>query len=61
MREFGMKPVLPAFSGFVPDSFIEKYPNVSVSKTGTWGGFNCTFSCVTQIGINFFQKCHNFF
>ena len=35
----GMLPVLPAFSGYVPDELIEKYPNVSYSISQAWNGF----------------------
>jgi len=28
MRSFGMKPVLPAFSGHIPSQFKTLYPNV---------------------------------
>lgn len=36
-RSLGMKPILPAFTGHVPPSFKEKYPNAQVKKL-QWGG-----------------------
>ncbi|HUC79355.1 MAG TPA: alpha-N-acetylglucosaminidase, partial [Flavisolibacter sp.] len=37
-RSFGMTPILPAFTGHVPPSFKEKFPDVAVKKT-SWVGF----------------------
>ena len=37
-RALGMKPVLPAFTGHVPPSFEEKFPDVRVRKT-SWVNF----------------------
>lgn len=37
MKALGMKPILPAFSGFVPKAFIDKY-KVPVNRL-VWGGF----------------------
>lgn len=37
MKELGIDPILPAFSGFVPQAFISKY-QVPVSQL-KWGGF----------------------
>jgi alpha-N-acetylglucosaminidase len=39
MRELGMDPVAPAFAGFVPPGFAEKYPNEPVIHVGSWAGF----------------------
>ena len=38
-RELGMKPVLPAFSGHVPDFLSEVYPDAKITKMGSWCGF----------------------
>ena len=38
-RSFGMKPVLPAFTGHVPPSFGQKFPNAKVKKTNWGAGF----------------------
>lgn len=37
MRSLGMKPICPAFAGFVPQSFKRIFPNARVSET-SWGG-----------------------
>lgn len=37
-RSLGMTPILPAFTGHVPPSFKEKFPNASLKKTD-WAGF----------------------
>lgn len=37
-RSFGMTPVLPAFTGHVPPSFKNKFPNAKLKKT-SWVGF----------------------
>lgn len=39
-REFGMKPVLPAFAGHVPKALIEKYPDSKITSLGEWGDFS---------------------
>ncbi|HWK04263.1 MAG TPA: alpha-N-acetylglucosaminidase [Puia sp.] len=38
-RAFGMKPVLPAFTGHVPPSFSDRYPSARVKKTNWDAGF----------------------
>jgi alpha-N-acetylglucosaminidase len=39
-RSFGMEPVLPAFSGHVPPSFKDKFPQAKLKKTNWGQGFN---------------------
>jgi len=39
-RSFGMTPVLPAFSGHVPPSFKDKFPQAKLKKTNWDQGFN---------------------
>ncbi|KAK4949695.1 hypothetical protein LTR10_011536 [Elasticomyces elasticus] len=39
MTELGMTPVLPAFTGFVPRTFPDLYPNASVVNISQWSGF----------------------
>lgn len=39
-RSFGMTPVLPAFSGHVPPSFKDKFPQAKLKKTNWGQGFN---------------------
>ena len=45
MRALGMHPVVPAFSGYVPKAFAEKYPNSKISELKSWsgGGFESTY------------------
>jgi len=39
-RAFGMKPVLPAFTGHVPPSFKDRFPAAKVKKTNWDAGFD---------------------
>ena len=39
-RAFGMKPVLPAFTGHVPPSFKDRFPQARVKKTNWDAGFD---------------------
>jgi alpha-N-acetylglucosaminidase len=39
MRELGMLPVTPGFSGFVPPSFAQRLPNVKTISPTRWCGF----------------------
>jgi len=43
MRSFGMKPVLPAFAGHVPDQLKQLYPSSKISQLNKWDGFNGTY------------------
>eukprot|EP00760_Papus_ankaliazontas_P018377 PhM_4_TR17470/c0_g1_i3/m.33027/K01205/NAGLU; alpha-N-acetylglucosaminidase len=43
MRELQMKPVMPAFAGFVPKSFKAHYPNASLIRSADWLG-NASYS-----------------
>uniref|UniRef100_A0ABI7X4W2 N-acetyl-alpha-glucosaminidase n=1 Tax=Felis catus TaxID=9685 RepID=A0ABI7X4W2_FELCA len=45
MRSFGMTPVLPAFAGHVPKAITRVFPQVNVTQLGSWGHFNCSYSC----------------
>ena len=38
-RELGMTPIMPAFSGFVPDKLADFYPNANFIQTSGWLGF----------------------
>ena len=40
MRELGMKPICPAFAGFIPKAFLRLYPNVKVTETSWAGAFH---------------------
>ena len=38
-RSLGMKPVLPAFNGHVPEALKEVYPSAKITDVSGWGGF----------------------
>jgi alpha-N-acetylglucosaminidase len=42
-REFGMKPVLPAFEGHVPEALKEKFPQAKMVQVKSWSGFSGTW------------------
>lgn len=43
MRELGMEPVVPAFSGFVPPAFEKHHPEVKTQKLASWADFGKEF------------------
>ncbi|KAM6175280.1 alpha-N-acetylglucosaminidase [Erethizon dorsatum] len=45
MRALGMTPVLPAFAGHVPKAIARVFPQANVTQLGSWGHFNCSYSC----------------
>uniref|UniRef100_A0A4W3HRA3 Alpha-N-acetylglucosaminidase n=1 Tax=Callorhinchus milii TaxID=7868 RepID=A0A4W3HRA3_CALMI len=45
MRSLGMLPVLPAFAGNVPGAVSRLFPTANISRLGSWGHLNCTYSC----------------
>ena len=40
MQALGMKPVLPAFSGYVPKAFKQRFPNAKINRMEPWSGFD---------------------
>ena len=38
-RQLGMRPVLPAFAGHVPEAIKRVFPEADVSRVSSWGGF----------------------
>ncbi|XP_022258872.1 alpha-N-acetylglucosaminidase-like isoform X2 [Limulus polyphemus] len=66
MREFGMFPVLPAFSGHVPSTIKELFPTATVSVLAAWSHFGPPYSGTTflepsdplfrKIGAMFLQE-----
>ncbi|HET7117466.1 MAG TPA: alpha-N-acetylglucosaminidase [Hanamia sp.] len=38
-RSLGMKPVLPAFAGHVPEALKSRFPDAKITSLGEWGGF----------------------
>ena len=43
MRELGMKPILPAFSGYVPEAFAKAHPEARIYRMRPWEGFPGTY------------------
>ncbi|HEY6870551.1 MAG TPA: alpha-N-acetylglucosaminidase TIM-barrel domain-containing protein, partial [Novosphingobium sp.] len=43
MRELGMKPILPAFSGYVPEAWVKRHPGAKVYRMREWEGFPGTY------------------
>ena len=41
-RELGMKPVLPAFAGHVPEALSRIYPDAGIERMSDWAGFDTT-------------------
>ena len=44
-RELNMTPVLPAFSGHVPEKIKEIYPDAQITRVPGWGGFEEKYLC----------------
>jgi len=43
MRALGMRPVLPAFAGYVPKAFAERHPTAKIYRMRAWEGFHETY------------------
>lgn len=43
MRELDMKPVLPAFAGYVPKAFAQAHPQARIYRMRAWEGFHETY------------------
>lgn len=43
MRGLGMKPILPAFAGYVPKAFAERHPEARIYQMREWEGFPGTY------------------
>lgn len=43
MRALGMKPILPAFSGYVPEAFARRHPEARIYRMRAWEGFPGTY------------------
>ncbi len=60
-RELGMTPVLPAFTGHVPPSFVRFFPQAKLKKTNWGNGFEDTYildagdSLFAEIGKKFLE------
>ncbi len=44
-RELGMRPVLPAFAGHVPQEIKRLYPDAQITQVSKWGGFDDKYRC----------------
>lgn len=59
-RSFGMKPVLPAFNGHVPEALKREYPHARITDVSRWGGFPkeslCHFLSPTDSLFGVMQK-----
>ncbi|MBS1654807.1 MAG: alpha-N-acetylglucosaminidase [Bacteroidetes bacterium] len=42
-RALGMKPILPAFAGHVPEALKTKFPNAKITSLGEWGDFDVQY------------------
>lgn len=42
-RDLGMKPILPAFAGYVPKAFALRHSDAHIHKMTPWGGFRETY------------------
>ena len=47
MLDLGMTPVLPAFTGFVPEAITRVAPNATTVRGSEWNGFGDKYSNVT--------------
>ncbi len=70
VRELGMTPIVPAFSGFVPDTFRRRFPSERVSEHARWSSLpdsDRTFALVPgssmfqEIGKRFIAEYHRTF
>lgn len=43
MRSLDMKPILPAFSGYVPEAFAKAHPEAKIYQMRAWEGFPGTY------------------
>ncbi len=43
MRALGMKPILPAFAGYVPKAFAQAHPEARIYRMRAWEGFHETY------------------
>ncbi len=48
-RSLGMTPVLPAFSGGVPEAIAKLHPSARFHRHGNWGGFEPSYCCVLTV------------
>jgi alpha-N-acetylglucosaminidase len=51
MRAFGMIPVLPAFSGHVPNAITRVFPSANVSQMENWADFSPEYCCTLLLDV----------
>ncbi|CAF4750040.1 unnamed protein product [Rotaria sp. Silwood1] len=58
MTDIGMIPVLPAFTGFMPQTAPSRFPSAKFHYSSNWAGFDCNESCLPYLDPTdpFFQK-----
>ncbi len=67
MRELGMKAVLPAFAGHVPEAINRVHPEAKVIRLNSWGGFKGTYVLAPddplfmEIGARYIKKLEEMF
>ena len=49
MVDLGIRPVLPAFGGFVPPLTKRYFPDAKISLSNKWGGFNVSYTPVNLV------------
>lgn len=61
MLSLGMKPIAPAFAGFVPPTFLQKHPEIKSTQL-EWGGFAKSYNaCVLAPDSPWFSKIGKMF
>ena len=53
-RALGMRPVLPAFTGHVPEQILKYFPDAKITQLNSWGGFKGAF--ILSAEDDLFQK-----
>ena len=58
MKDVGIVPVLPGFSGFVPPVFVDVFPEAAVSQLGDWNGFGKDYDVREGGGGDFLSQTY---
>jgi len=63
MRSLGMMPVLPGFSGHVPENITRVFPKANVTRSNRWGKFNESLTEVRLLDFEdpLFEKISSMF
>jgi hypothetical protein len=55
-----LNPVLPAFTGFVPDALRKVYPDAKITTSTSWdNAFNSSFCCNYRVDVTGNSSCHH--